>query len=98
MDRTGPQDDEDADDRGVSGESLQRGQTSKKRSGSTVKRLPSCDLCRARKVKCIKNSMADRCEGCVSLDQDCEYTHERKKPGPANRQVGSALSYGHPQD
>lgn len=49
------------------------------------KRPQSCDVCRARKVKCIKPAGAARCEGCVSLDQRCEYTHERKKPGPANR-------------
>jgi hypothetical protein len=49
------------------------------------KRPQSCDVCRARKVKCVKDPGAGRCEGCVALDQRCEYTHERKKPGPANR-------------
>lgn len=49
------------------------------------KRTQSCDVCRARKVKCVKQPDAPRCEGCVALDQRCEYTHERKKPGPANR-------------
>ena len=48
------------------------------------KRLPSCDLCRLRKVKCVKTG-ENNCEGCISLDQTCEYTHERRKPGPANR-------------
>lgn len=51
------------------------------------KRTQSCDVCRARKVKCVKQLDAPRCEGCIALDQRCEYTHERKKPGPANRQV-----------
>jgi hypothetical protein len=56
------------------------------------KRSVSCDVCRARKVKCVKPEGAARCEGCVTLDQHCTYTHERKKPGPANRYVLS--SYG----
>lgn len=53
----------------------------------TKKRSVSCDVCRARKVKCVKPEGAMRCEGCVTLDQHCTYTHERKKPGPANRLV-----------
>lgn len=53
--------------------------------GDTKKRPVSCDVCRARKVKCVKQEGAERCDGCVSLDQVCSYTHERKKPGPANR-------------
>lgn len=58
-----------------------------KGNGETRKRPQSCDVCRARKVKCVKPAGAVRCEGCVSLDQICKYTHERKKPGPANRSV-----------
>ena len=49
------------------------------------KRQPSCDVCRARKVKCVKQPGTARCDGCVTLAQRCEYTYERKKPGPANR-------------
>lgn len=55
--------------------------------GDSKKRPVSCDVCRARKVKCVKQEGAERCEGCVTLDQVCSYTHERKKPGPANRYV-----------
>ena len=55
----------------------------------TKKRSVSCDVCRARKVKCVKPEGAMRCEGCVTLDQHCTYTHERKKPGPANRSAHS---------
>ncbi|WVQ96940.1 hypothetical protein IAU59_004049 [Kwoniella sp. CBS 9459] len=49
------------------------------------KRQPSCDLCRRRKVKCNKGPLASRCEGCVAIDQDCVYTHDRRKPGPVNK-------------
>lgn len=59
--------------------------------GDTKKRPVSCDVCRARKVKCVKQEGAERCDGCVSLDQVCSYTHERKKPGPANRSVPQSL-------
>jgi hypothetical protein len=72
----------------------EKGMDSKKRS-------VSCDVCRARKVKCVKPEGAARCEGCVSLDQHCTYTHERKKPGPANRLVvdfGLIQSEAHPTD
>lgn len=56
-------------------------------SNDTKKRPVSCDVCRARKVKCVKSDGGERCDGCVTLDQVCSYTHERKKPGPANRYV-----------
>lgn len=56
-----------------------------KQDNEGKKRLPSCDLCRARKVKCVKNEGSPRCEGCQSLNQRCEYTYERRKPGPVNR-------------
>ena len=55
------------------------------------KRQPSCDLCRARKVRCVKADGQTRCDGCIGLNQQCAYTHERKKPGPANRQVNMVL-------
>jgi hypothetical protein len=58
------------------------------------KRTPSCDLCRARKVRCVKSEGQDRCEGCQNLNQRCEFTHERKKPGPANRYAVPARSSG----
>ena len=48
------------------------------------KRIPSCDICRARKVKCIKSPSAEKCDGCVKLDVDCEYTIARRNPGPIN--------------
>lgn len=58
------------------------------------KRLPSCDLCRARKVKCAKKEGSSRCEGCLALNQRCEYTYERRKPGPVNRYVRVPMRRG----
>ncbi|OWZ26826.1 hypothetical protein C347_06473 [Cryptococcus neoformans AD2-60a] len=53
---------------------------------TTSKKRPlSCDLCRRRKVKCNKPPLATRCEGCVVLNQECEYKYQRRRPGPVNR-------------
>ncbi|WVQ69634.1 uncharacterized protein L199_007854 [Kwoniella botswanensis] len=48
-------------------------------------RQPSCDLCRKRKVKCVKPPFATQCEGCSALGQECEYKYSRRKPGPTSR-------------
>lgn len=69
------------------GTGTKRRRTDGEKGMDTKKRSVSCDVCRARKVKCVKPEGVMRCEGCVTLDQHCTYTHERKKPGPANRFV-----------
>lgn len=64
-----------------------KGPRIKKSKPEAPKRSESCDVCRARKVKCVREPGAIRCEGCAALDQDCVNTHERRKPGPSNRYV-----------
>ncbi|ORX37458.1 fungal-specific transcription factor domain-domain-containing protein [Kockovaella imperatae] len=68
---------------------------------NAVKRTLSCDLCRVRKVKCVKTGQS-KCQGCLGLNRECEFTHVRKKPGPVNKfarpsqQSHQPLSTAHP--
>lgn len=44
------------------------------------KRHTACELCRRRKLKC--NGQKPRCETCVRLNKECQYTTLHKKSGP----------------
>lgn len=48
------------------------------------KRIAACDVCRLRKVKCVKLDGEPRCNGCVDLNRECTYEYLPKKPGPPN--------------
>ena len=48
------------------------------------KRIAACDVCRLRKVKCVKPDGEPRCNGCVDLNRECTYEYMPKKPGPPN--------------
>lgn len=60
-------------------------------AAAAKKRMQSCDICRIRKVKCIRSDEAGmgRCRQCESNDAKCTYTYVPKKPGP---QTSSAKS------
>lgn len=52
------------------------------------KRIAACDVCRMRKVRCLKDpnnpSPDGRCQGCVELNRECSYLYAPRKPGPPN--------------
>lgn len=48
---------------------------------------PSCRLCRLRKVKCVKEDGAERCNSCLALERECENPETRRRPGPVSRCV-----------
>jgi hypothetical protein len=48
------------------------------------KRIAACDVCRLRKVKCVKLDGEPRCNGCMDLNRECTYEYMPKKPGPPN--------------
>lgn len=48
------------------------------------KRIAACDVCRLRRVKCVKLEGEPRCKGCVDLNRGCTYEYMPKKPGPPN--------------
>lgn len=60
-------------------------------AAAAKKRMQSCDICRIRKVKCIRldESGLGKCRQCESNDAQCTYTYVPKKPGP---QTSSAKS------
>lgn len=60
-------------------------------AAAAKKRMQSCDICRIRKVKCIRldESGMGKCRQCESNDAQCTYTYIPKKPGP---QTSSAKS------
>ncbi|THU80113.1 hypothetical protein K435DRAFT_768268 [Dendrothele bispora CBS 962.96] len=60
----------------------------------------SCDVCRKRKVKCIKNNPMDRttpCKHCHDLEIPCTYEYRPKRRGPVNQYV-SRLREGKLED
>lgn len=60
-------------------------------AAAAKKRMQSCDICRIRKVKCIRTDEPgmSKCRQCESNDAQCTYTYVPKKPGP---QTSSAKS------
>ncbi|PWN31912.1 uncharacterized protein FA14DRAFT_162256 [Meira miltonrushii] len=60
-------------------------------AAAAKKRMQSCDICRIRKVKCIRldETGMGKCRQCESNDAQCTYTYVPKKPGP---QTSSAKS------
>ncbi|KIL67868.1 hypothetical protein M378DRAFT_73055 [Amanita muscaria Koide BX008] len=48
---------------------------------------PGCDACRARKVRCVRESPDDQkqtCKHCIALGIPCTYEYQPKKRGPPN--------------
>ncbi|KAG1745856.1 fungal-specific transcription factor domain-containing protein [Suillus paluster] len=47
----------------------------------------SCDACRARKVRCVRENLEDpkqSCKHCIALGIPCTYDYQPKKRGPPN--------------
>ncbi|XYA01354.1 general substrate transporter [Meyerozyma guilliermondii] len=42
-------------------------------SAGTSSRKSSCSLCRRRKVKCVYNASANKCDGCLKKSTNCSY-------------------------
>ncbi|GMK59762.1 hypothetical protein CspeluHIS016_0803680 [Cutaneotrichosporon spelunceum] len=61
-------------------------------SPARVPKRPSCRLCRVRKVKCVKEDGAERCNSCSTLERACEDALPRRRPGPVSRYSREAMS------
>lgn len=52
-----------------------------------MRQSQSCDACRARKVRCVRENLEDpkqSCKHCVALGIPCTYDYRPKKRGPPN--------------
>jgi hypothetical protein len=66
------------------------------------KRTQSCDICRVRKVKCVRPDDDDgsagpntRCKQCEANDANCTYAYVPKKPGPQSSTLSISMAKSH---
>ncbi|KAL0936026.1 C6 zinc finger domain containing protein [Colletotrichum truncatum] len=50
-----------------------------------VRNQKACDVCRARKVRCLYGAGEIRCQGCTFLNIQCTHERPRRRRGPPNK-------------